>query len=208
MKNVLVAIPYKSSLNRLLRLRMIELSARLKSPGYKIDIALYENIQMPSQIPFEPHALARNNLLLEYLEPEHDLVMWIDADLVDYPPDIIGMLDRANPGGITAPMVLIEGTGQFYDTYGFVEYGSKVSHVEPYFEQSGDIINMDAVGCAYLMPASLFHDGVEYSPTTGETEHYSICQQANQRGIRVACLTTMTVYHADLNKYGEGYHGH
>jgi hypothetical protein len=37
-----------------------------------------------------------------------DYVMWLDSDLVSFPPDLATHLIRVNPEGITAPLVLIE----------------------------------------------------------------------------------------------------
>ena len=53
-------------------------------------------------------ATLRNALLEEYLAPEHELVLWLDADVVQYPPDMVTQLHAANPGGVSAPLVLIE----------------------------------------------------------------------------------------------------
>lgn len=209
MKKVLVAIPFKQNLNPDLRARMCALSARLmvNNPGYEIDlIRMANNIKPIENVPFSAHCQARNLLLDTYLK-DHDLVMWIDADLVDYPPDIITQLDKVNPGGVTAPVVLIEGTKQFYDTYGYRQNGKPVSHISPYFDIDEKLIDLDAVGCAYLIPASIYKNN-RYETTEGQTEHYSIMQAARNSGMRVACFRDMVVYHANLPLYGEVWHGH
>ena len=132
MKSVLVAIPYKPGMPELLYQIMVELSARLinANPDYALEIVrVCDEFEFTGREPYaHPQATARNALLDAYLKPEHDLVMWIDADLVDYPADIITRLDKVNPGGVTAPMVLIEGMEQFYDTYGYRQNGKAISH--------------------------------------------------------------------------------
>ncbi len=66
----------------------------------------------------------RQALVEEHLG-EHDYVLWIDADVVDYPPDLPSRLIERDPLGISAPLVLAAGGGgRFYDTAGFVEEGA------------------------------------------------------------------------------------
>lgn len=213
MVNVLVAIPYKPNLHDHLYYRMVELSERLPeaNPDYQLEIQrVCERFEFTGEEPYaHPQATARNALLDKHLRPEHDLVMWLDADLIDYPADIITALNDANPGGLTAPVVKIEGGEQFYDTYGFVQCGSKARPFAPFFsvQESLQLAWMDAVGTAYLAPASIYRPG-RYTTTPQQTEHYSICQEAKRQGVRVACYTGMTIYHADLPRYGLAWHGH
>lgn len=205
-KKVLVAIPYKKSLNPVLRARMNVLSTRLSvnNPGYIVELCRFENDTkgIPGD-PFSAHAKARNKLIDQHLT-DHDLVMWIDADLVDYPSNLITLLDN---GCVAAPIILIEGTKQFYDTYGYREHGKEVGSYQPYFESTGKLVDLDAVGCAYLIPASVYKNH-RYETTPGQTEHYSIMQAAQSEGLRVVCNTEVTVFHADLPQYGESWHGH
>eukprot|EP01052_Picozoa_sp_SAG31_P022392 SAG31_NODE_1779_length_7293_cov_39.850153_5_plen_298_part_00 len=95
-------------------------------------------------------ALIRNLVIEKFLKPEHELVLWLDADVVAYPPDLVAQLYAANPGGIVAPMVYIEDSDtldyhrrlcrrsicgahqkqrakQLYDRAAFVLTGSNVS---------------------------------------------------------------------------------
>lgn len=165
-------------------------------------------------------AEARNRLLDAYLRPEHDYVLWVDADLVDYPADLPALLYEANPD-ITAPMIFLEGTEDiFYDTLGFVENRSRTSRHPPYFRHLNGqaLYDLDGVGCTYLIPADILRDvryeslPVDYErdgPSvwrTGHTDHWPVMREARRRGLRVACLTTVRAYHADLPKYGEAFH--
>lgn len=72
----------------------------------------------------------RNMMLHEAnVREDFDYVMWVDSDLVSYPADLPTALIRANPEGVTAPLVLVEEPGplgrvdQFYDTTAFVRLG-------------------------------------------------------------------------------------
>jgi hypothetical protein len=134
--------------------------------------------------------------------------MWIDADLVEYPANLIGLLHCSNPGGVTAPAVLIEGGTQFYDTYGYIEGGQRVSHIPPYFKTADRLAKVDCVGCAYLIPASVYRFGARYYETKDRTEHESIMRVAREMGLKIICNRDIVIYHADLPRYGLYYHGH
>jgi hypothetical protein len=47
-----------------------------------------------------------------YLLPYHDYVLWLDADVVKYPPTLIRQLYDTNSMGVTAPLVVIEGSDE------------------------------------------------------------------------------------------------
>lgn len=53
-------------------------------------------------------------------------LLWIDADLVEFPSDLIDRLMEVNPDGVSAPMVLVEGTTGFYDRAAFIIKGTDV----------------------------------------------------------------------------------
>ena len=55
-------------------------------------------------------ARLRNRLLERFLRPEHSYALWLDGGAVDYPADLVARLHAANPDGITAPLVLLEGS--------------------------------------------------------------------------------------------------
>lgn len=227
--NLLVAIPVKDDLNPTLKRRASALLAALKKDGrnqsiFNIELAFYEDSGAPTPPDggkWYHQARARNELIRAYLRPYHNYVLWIDADLTDYPADLPAALYEANPDGITAPLVLIEGTEQFYDTLGFIEHGRRANHARPYFHTNPDnrgLVNLDSVGCVYLMPSFLLdrvrYASLPYNPDedhstiarTGHTDHWPIMKAARAQGITVACLTTVTAVHADLPKYGENWH--
>jgi glycosyltransferase involved in cell wall biosynthesis len=210
MINVLVAIAYKPDLLPFFYRRMLDLSDALIDTNldFQIDIARHTK-EVDTSGPYaSPQARARNALLDEFLRPEHDYVLWIDADIVEYPPDLLTRLYNANPGGIAAPAPLVEDTELFYDTYGFIENGDYVSAHPPYFKSTDRFVHLDCVGCTYLIPASLYHTGVRYSATPERTEHESVMRQARHENISIVCDRELIIYHANLPKYGLAWHGH
>ena len=75
--------------------------------------------------PLSKTSRLRNRMLDSIDLAEFDYLVWIDSDLVEIPPDLPTALISSNPGGVTAPMVLIEepgpiGPNQFYDRTAFV----------------------------------------------------------------------------------------
>lgn len=152
--------------------------------------------------PFSAHAMARNAMLGRYLRPDHTHVLWIDADLTDYPRDLATRLHAIDPDGIVAPFVCIEGTDRFYDTRGFVDIGGRRAEPHAPYLVGGDLVPMQAVGCCYLAPARAYQDK-RYEPTEGHTEHYSIC--AGFSGL-VWAARRIVVAHANLPRYGEAWH--
>ena len=156
--------------------------------------------------PFSAHAAARNAMLDWHLRPEHTHVLWIDADVVDYPADLPQHLLAADPAAIVAPLPLIEESTRFYDVYGFRDSAGGAPHTDPPYLAGGPLVPMQAVGTCYLAPASLYHAGVRYAPTAGQTEHWSVCQAAIAAGMPVYALQSLTIAHANLPRYGVAWH--
>ena len=216
--NILVLQPTRPTNPPALRLIAQQLLARLPdaNPGMSFemhaDVCDIEIYVSPSK--YTAHATARNWMLDQYLTEQHDYVFWVDSDLIDYPADLPMRLHATNPGGITAPLVLLDASParlrydadpeRFYDIGGFIERGIRAGLWQPWFNQSGELIDLDSVGCIYLAPAALYRDGVRYAPAETDyyVEHYSVCQAAKARGYRVCALTTARAIHAWLPDYG------
>lgn len=205
MANILVLVPVREDLPEALLHRSCAqlgaLNRRETAIGeHRIMIGFRICPEQGDGRPYSAHAAARNAMLDIYLRPRYTHVLWIDADVVDYPTDLASRLHALDSEGIIAPLPLIEGTTRFYDTYGFVgAHGQRVERVwPPYME----MVSMQSVGTCYLAPASLYHAGARYEPTEGHTEHYSVCRQAK----RVCVARDVVVYHADLPKWGEDWH--
>jgi Anp1 len=211
MAHILVLVPVKPGLSLTLRERATELLQELvlseqAAHGNYIDPRIRVCPEQGDGRSYSGHAAARNAMLDLYLEPTHTHVLWIDADLVEYPADMATRLAALSGGGIIAPFVLIEGGTRFYDTIGFVDTSGRHATVEPPYLEGGNLIPMLAVGCCYLAPAMLFRSAHRYTLTDGQTEHYSICAAALRLGFPVYATRKVSVRHAALPKYGEAYH--
>jgi hypothetical protein len=234
--NLLIAVAMQEDLHPQLRERCKQLiDAMVNHPDnkalFEMDTAVHVDADPPTPPEdagkFWQQARVRNEVIDQYLYGYHQYVLWVDADLVDYPADLPARLYEANPEGITAPLVLLEQAGvgkeyrpgkQFYDTLGFIENGRRVRHMPPYFDGDGELVELDSVGCIYLAPADLLrHASYESFPVdreldhptiwrTGHTDHWPIMVQAAMDDLPIVCLTTVTAVHAYLPKYGEGFH--
>jgi hypothetical protein len=207
--NILILQPIRPSNPPALRTIADALLARLEgaNPGMTFDICQDDSAL---DIPLHPslymrHATVRNYMLDRYLKAEHDAVLWIDSDLIDYPADLPTRLAAYGDRTIVAPIAILDKwQRRFYDIGGFIEQGNRARMWPPWFQQQGEVIELDSVGCCYLVPAQLYRGGVRYSPppTDYYVEHWSVMRQAKALGYRVCALTTVRVVHAWLPDFG------
>jgi hypothetical protein len=217
---ILGASPYRPTLHPdLLRvgagLRAAAIATATEA-GYQVDVAIYADpVRRESGEPrYAGHARVRNATIERFLLPEHDAVLWVDADLVRYPAEIIPALDAVRWGGIAAPAVYLdkEAPGRWYDTAGFIEApgGRHTPIWPPHFRQPGPVVELLSVGCIYLMPADVFHAGHRYAaPPEPYVEHWTIMEAARAMGYPIRADLRLEAYHAYLPSYGEAWHtGH
>jgi len=201
----------------------LDLAFRLPAanPGWDIQVLTVDGTQepLPGDRKFSRHARARNAAIETFVtapnaEP-YDYVLWLDSDLVQYDADFPSRAHAANPGGITAPTILVDKMpGRFYDTAGFVDLSGQWSrHETPWLNgrpqpgaDGSPIVELASVGCMYLAPASVYRGGARYAHGEGFTEHLPFCTAARSRGVRVCCLPRSTAHHAYLPDYGERWH--
>lgn len=207
--NILVLQPIRPTNPPALREIADALLARLPAanPAFSFDIRQDDAALEipPHRSLYHRHATVRNHMLDTYLSDEHDAVLWVDSDLVDYPADLPTLLHAANPGGITAPMAVLDRQpDRFYDIGGFIERGRRARMTRPWFDQEGEVITLDSVGCCYLAPAALYRDGVRYAapPTDYYVEHWSVMRAAVRQGYQIRAITTACAVHAWLPDYG------
>ncbi len=101
-------------------------------------------------------ARSRNHLLSHALE-EQDWVLWIDVDLIAYPPDIIERLLQTGKS-IVQPHCVLEYSGPTFDQNGWVDRGRY--HLDD-FRGQGPLVPLDAVGGTMLLVrADLHRDGL------------------------------------------------
>ncbi len=192
---ILALIPISASGNDALASHAWAMAATLEGCEVRVRICAEQG----DKRPYSAHAEARNAMLDLYLKEKHTHVLWIDADVVDYPKDLAAQLLARDDAGIIAPVPLIEGTNRFYDVYGFIDMqGRRVDRPYPPYPDG----EMRSVGTCYLANAALYHTGARYAPTKGHTEHYSVCRHA----ARVSVAGDVVVYHADLPKWGIAWH--
>lgn len=219
---LLIATPARKSTPQPLLERCRQLVQWFRWSGV-LEWRLYLNEQPKSGEKYQPNANARNELIDRYLRPEHEWVLWLDADIIEAPQNLIAVLMEAAQrlGGerpaVVAPMVWVERIaggrpaipvgGWFYDTGGFQKMDGSFADFEHGVDTGGgDEVEMRSVGCVYLAPADIYRAGLRYAPTGGEVEHLSLFRQARAAGWSVWATRKAHVTHAYLPKWGEQWH--
>jgi len=104
-------------------------------------------------------ARARNHLLFHALDNEQ-WVLWIDADLYDYPPDIIQRLIAVGKE-IVQPHCVIEYGGRTFDQNAWSDHGRY--HMDAMRDR--DLVRLDSVGGTMLLVRADRHrDGLVFPP--------------------------------------------
>lgn len=151
-------------------------------------------------------ATLRNKLIDEALTDENYVLM-IDGDIIRFPPNIIQKL-LEHRVHVVAPLVKIEGTQQFYDTLAFIHKNKNFSHLKPYcsgITHNRHYFEVDSVGSCYLVDAEVYKAGVRYAGG-GISEQVLFCMRAREKGFKIWVDPRITVWHANLPKYGRTWH--
>ena len=213
---ILMAIPVKRDLNDDLKARMFALLDEVKKAHPEIDIFIWENDPIvepqrgtPGYVMDRSKNLvnARNGLLEQIDIDKYTHVLWIDADIIKYPLDLAYQLLSVSKTDIVAPMILIDGSVQYYDTYTHIEaWGRQAEPAPPYFYSQEDKIEMDCVGGCYIIPAEIYKT-TRYKPYGGPgMEHYYLMNEAKRWGYKIFVSRNVVVYHARLPDWGEEFH--
>src|SRR6266581_1408402 len=105
MNSVLILVPVKPQMNRILQLR---LRANLRlieqyNPSLRMSVCIAEEPEPKlagDATPWSRVTRVRNRMLAKVPWREHDYVMWLDADLVEFPPDLpTRLVNLANQHG-------------------------------------------------------------------------------------------------------------
>jgi hypothetical protein len=105
-------------------------------------------------------AKARNHLLFHALQDE-DWVLWIDVDVIDYPPDIIERL-LSYERNILHPHCVLQYGGETYDRNGWRDNGRRFLAD---YRGGPDLVRLDSVGGTMLMiRADIHRDGLIFPP--------------------------------------------
>jgi len=242
--NLLVAVPIKAGISGLLFDRLVDTTQALKAANPTATLALYLDKPRPALDVDDPDyvmkrscdlASARNDLLATWLKPEHTHVLWIDADIVEYPPDLPQrLLAAAGEDCIVAPMVLLkycvevsytitaagedsiaepilqlDHIEQYYDTYTHImDTGEQVAIAPPYFGDVGDadLVSMACVGGCYLIPADIYRSHCYDAFEGPGMEHWTLMQTARAIGYKIFVDLHTTVRHAFLPVWEESFH--
>jgi len=205
--NILILQPYRPDIPwaLLVRARHLLIALLEAHSEHTFDVVRAPGIaDNPGPETYASHAVVRNQFIETYLRPEHTDLLWVDVDLIDYPADIVRRLDAIRGGGIAAPAILFDDTQIFYDIGGFIEDGRPFAALPPYTRQPGSIVDLDSVGCLYLIPAAVYRAGLRYAPTgpAHGVEHYPVCHGAKEcLGLPVRADLSIVATHADVPKY-------
>jgi len=128
MSKILTCIPVKPGMNPGLMAKCLSLAGSMPSFNPVHSMATYYDHtpiarELSDHTPWSRVCRARNMILDRIKLDQWDYLLWVDADVVDYPMDMPTRLIAGNPGGVSAPMVLIEGRKEFYDWAAFVMKG-------------------------------------------------------------------------------------
>lgn len=227
MSRILVIVPAKPQMHAELKRRcMVSALAMLEANRHEMAFLFdwtSEAKQPGDATPWSVVARVRNRIVDGLSLDRWDYLLWIDADVIDYPADLPTRLIQSNPEGVSAPMVLIEDSARlFYDFAGFIirgrdhvrhdtrmlVRGRNLSHEPPYWpiEPTQDVVEMDCVGCVMMVPAAIYRAGGRYEDHPLFTDHYPICRKAREMGRRVTVCRSLVTTHANLPKYGEAWH--
>jgi hypothetical protein len=214
--NILVLIPVKRNLPPSLLRICRRLAGRLSGENPEHDLEIVFDSRGPGDEGLAGRPLSdrsevlarlRQSVIDAHLQDRHEAVLWIDSDIVEYPPDLPGELVARSGGGVAAPVVLLEGQeDRFYDTAGFVEAGEPARLWPPWFDQPGPVFDLDSVGSVYLVSARVYREGGRHRVTPGFTEHHSVCRRARELGLPVRAFGDLVALHANLPWYGEVFH--
>jgi hypothetical protein len=105
-------------------------------------------------------AKSRNHLLFRALDDE-DWVLWLDADVIEYPPDIVERLLNAGRQ-IVHPNCVYDYGGPSFDLNAWRKRGKLHLHD---LRKEGDLVPLDSVGGTMLLVnADLHRDGLIFPP--------------------------------------------
>jgi len=105
-------------------------------------------------------AKSRNHLLFHALDDEA-WVLWLDVDVIEYPPDLIERL-LATGRDIVQPHCVLDYGGPTFDRNGWRDHGRL--HLDD-LRREGELVRLDAVGgTVLLIRADIHRDGLIFPP--------------------------------------------
>ncbi|MGO4338695.1 hypothetical protein AB4037_27665 [Labrys sp. KB_33_2] len=139
--------------------RARRLSLFKRDHGFKIPTGVHRWAPQIQLLRRQILARARNQLLFRSLRDE-EWVLWLDVDLVDYPPDVLRRL-MATGFEIVHPHCVTRPGGPTFDQNGWREHGTKMLCDL----RESEAVRLDAVGGTMLLvKADLHRDGLIFPP--------------------------------------------
>jgi len=148
-------------------------------------------------------AKSRNHLLFRALDDE-DWVLWLDVDVIEYPPDLIERL-LATGRDIVQPHCVRDYGGPTFDANGWRDHGRY--HLDD-LRGEGELVELDAVGgTVLLVRADAHRDGLIFPafqfgienplvrPGRGELETEGLGIMAHELGYQCWGMTRLEVIH-------------
>jgi peptide chain release factor subunit 1 len=124
--------------------------------GYHVPSGVHRGVEAIQVERRTVLARSRNHLLMHALDDE-DWVVWLDVDVIEYPPDIIERL-LATGKEIVQPHCVLEYGGATFDRNAWRDKGRY--HMDD-LRQEGELVELDAVGGTMLLVrADLHRDGL------------------------------------------------
>lgn len=114
--------------------------------GYKIPVGVHRAAGQIQGIRRATLAKSRNYLLFRALQDE-DWVLWLDVDVIEYPPDIIARL-LATEKDIVQPHCVLDHGGPTYDRNAWRDQGRL--HLDD-LRGTGELVELDTVGGTMLL---------------------------------------------------------
>lgn len=128
--------------------------------GYQLPPELHRGDPLIQQERRRVLALSRNQLLSRALADE-DWVLWLDVDIIAYPPDIIERLLETGKN-IVQPHCVLDYGGPTFDQNGWRDRGR--IHLDDVRDE-GDLVPLDTVGGTMLLiRADLHRNGLIFPP--------------------------------------------
>jgi peptide chain release factor subunit 1 len=143
-----------------LRARFRRVGIWKKDFGYRMPRGMHRGAPALQKQRRAALARSRNHLLFHALDDEA-WVLWLDVDVIEYPPDLLEQL-LATGRDIVQPHCVLEPGGPTFDRNGWRDRGRL--HLDD-LRHEGDLVELDAVGgTVLLVRADLHRDGLIYPP--------------------------------------------
>jgi hypothetical protein len=129
---------------------------RKKDFGYRLPVGIHRGAEAIQIERRKVLARSRNHLLFHALDDE-DWVLWLDVDVIEYPPDIVEQL-LATSKDIVQPHCVLNHGGRTFDANAWRDEGRL--HMDD-LRDEGDLVRLDAVGGTMLLVrADVHRDGL------------------------------------------------